>query len=73
MATLTINHDGLRKLREQLGSPTNETLARRMKVDAATVSRVLSGKSTPGASFIAGAVLAFGATRFSDLFLVVDK
>jgi transcriptional regulator with XRE-family HTH domain len=73
LPTLKINPDGLERLRSQLGSPTNDALARRMKVDSATVSRVLSGKSTPGARFIAGALLAFGTAWIGELFQVVEK
>ena len=73
MPSLKIDQDGLARLRKQLGSPTNDALARKMKVDSATVSRVLSGKSAPGTRFIAGALLAFGTAWFSDLFQVVDK
>lgn len=73
MATLTIDQDGLERLKKQIGDPTNEALARKMKISSATVSRVLSGKSAPGTNFIAGAMLAFGSAWVSELFKVVDR
>jgi transcriptional regulator with XRE-family HTH domain len=73
MATLTINHEGLARLRKDAKAPTNEALARRLGVDGATVSRVLSGRAAPGPRFIAGALRAFGTLAFSDVFLITEE
>lgn len=73
MATLAIDPAALERLKKQLGGPTNEALARKMKINPATVSRVLSGKSAPGTSFIAGAMLAFGSAWICELFTVVER
>lgn len=71
LATLALNQVGLAKIRRLSGIKHDHELATRIKVDATTVSRVLTGKSAPGARFIAGCVEAFGADCFTDLFIVV--
>lgn len=73
MATLTINHEGLARLRKDAKAPvTNNGLARLLGVDKATVSRVLSGRAVPGPRFIVGSLRAFGTVLFSDVFLVTE-
>lgn len=71
LATLQLNKQGLAKIRRLAGIEHDHQLATRIKVDATTVSRVLTGKSAPGPRFIAGCVEAFGADCFTDLFNVV--
>jgi transcriptional regulator with XRE-family HTH domain len=71
LATLALRQDGLAKIRKLAKIETDKDLAERIDVDAATVSRVLSGKQAPGPKFIAGLVEAFGKEWFSDLFDVV--
>lgn len=71
LATLELNQAGLAKIRRLSGLKFDHELATRIKVDATTVSRVLTGKSAPGPRFIAGCVEAFGADCFTDLFNVV--
>ena len=71
LATLQLNKQGLAKIRRLAGIEHDHQLASRINVDATTASRVLTGKSAPGARFIAGCVEAFGADCFTDLFTVV--
>lgn len=70
MAALILNRDGLERLRRWSDITTDCELAARIGVDPATVSRVLSGKCSPGTKFIAGVVAEFGSDRFGDLFVV---
>ena len=71
MATkVALNHAGLAKIRKLAGLHTNKELAERIDVDTSTVSRVLAGKTSPGPTFIAGCVAAFGAECFEDCFIV---
>ena len=71
MASIEVNKPGLAKVRRLAGLGLDHEFAARISVDATTVSRVLTGKSAPGARFIAGCVEAFGADCFTDLFVVV--
>lgn len=71
MPSLCINHEGFQKACDTAGLYTNKAIARRMEIDAATLSRVTTGQSSPGPRFIAGAMLAFGGSWFADLFRVV--
>jgi transcriptional regulator with XRE-family HTH domain len=71
LATLELNHAGMKKIRRLAGLVHDHQLATTINVDATTVSRVLTGKSAPGPRFIAGCVEAFGADCFTDLFNVV--
>ena len=71
LATLELNKQGLAKIRRLAGIEHDHQLATRIKVDATTVSRVLTGKSAPGPKFIAGCIEAFGSDCFTDLFTVV--
>ncbi len=73
MATLTLNRPGLEKVRRLAKINHDHEFAARIEVDATTVSRVLTGKSDPGAKFIAGCIAAFGADCFNDLFLVAPE
>lgn len=70
LATLQLNRAGLGKVRRLTGITYDHQLAERIRVDAATVSRVLTGKSAPGPRFIAGCIEAFGADCFTDLFVI---
>lgn len=71
LATIELNRQGLAKVRRLAKIEFDHQLAALIKVDATTVSRVLTGKCAPGARFIAGCIEAFGADCFSDLFVVV--
>lgn len=72
MPTLAINHDALKLLCKWAGiHPDYAQMARTFGVDPATVHRVIKGKNAPSARFIAGALLAFGHARFSELFQIV--
>ena len=72
MATLRIDNEAFREACEQAGLDSNKAIARRMGIDTSTLSRVTSGKQTPGPKFIAGAVRAFGTLRFPEVFKVVS-
>ncbi|MCP2163110.1 helix-turn-helix domain-containing protein [Williamsia serinedens] len=72
LATLSLNTDGLAKIRRLTGTTKDYEFAQKIQVDPGTVSRVLSGKAGPGPRFIAGCVEAFGADCFTDLFDVVS-
>ena len=69
MATIELNRPGLTKIRRLAGLEIDGAFAERINVDPGTVSRVLTGKSAPGARFIAGCVEAFGADCFGDCFI----
>lgn len=71
LATLALRPEGLAKIRKLAKIEHDKELADRIGVDAATVSRVLTGKSAPGPRFIAGLIDAFGTEWFTDLFVVV--
>ncbi len=71
MATLALKPEGLAKIRKLARIQTDKELAELIGMDAATVSRVLTGKAAPGPKFIAGLVSAFGPEWFSDIFAVV--
>jgi transcriptional regulator with XRE-family HTH domain len=71
LATLALKPDGLSKIRKLARIDTDKQLAEMIGLDAATVSRVLTGKAAPGPKFIAGLLDAFGTEWFADLFAVV--
>jgi len=70
-ATLKLRKDQLAKFRTLAGIKTDDALAKRMGMDPATVSRVLSGKQDPGSKFIAALVAAFPGMDLDDLFEVI--
>ncbi|GAA5229212.1 helix-turn-helix domain-containing protein [Arthrobacter cryoconiti] len=72
MAQLELRKDKLRQYRKLTKLDTDQQFATAIGVNAATVSRVLSGTSAPGARFIAGLVDVFGVELFGDLFNVLD-
>lgn len=57
-------------LREMRGLETDVDLAQAMGLSQSSLSRVFTGKSTPGPAFQAGLCLALEAT-LNDLFVVV--
>jgi len=71
MATLVLRNDKFNAYRRLAGLETDASLARRLGMDPTTVYRVLNGKTTMSARFIAGIVDTFGADLFADLFEVV--
>lgn len=71
-ATLRLRTAQLVKYRTLAGIATDDSLAKRMGVDPATVSRVLRGKQEPGPRFIAALVAAFPGMDLDDLFEVID-
>ena len=71
LATLALKPEGLNKIRKLARIETDKQLAELIDMDAATVSRVLTGKAAPGPKFIAGLIGAFGTEWFADLFAVV--
>lgn len=75
MASIELRTENLEKYRKMLRIETDEALAFRMKVNPATVSRVLRGKTSPGPRFIAGLLVTFGEYNvdFNDLFRVVNE
>ncbi|MGM1063667.1 hypothetical protein [Saccharothrix sp. Mg75] len=50
------------------GFHSDYALARAMRVDRSTVSRVVHGALRPGPAFIAGALVVLAPMRFDDLF-----
>jgi len=70
-ATLRLRTDALAKYRQLTGLSTNDALAKRMKIDAGNLSRVLRGGQMPGPKFIAALVAAFPGLELGDLFEVV--
>lgn len=73
LATLALRQDGLNKVRKLAKITTDKQLAELIDMDAATVSRVLTGKAAPGPKFIAGLIDTFGTEWFADLFEVVPE
>ena len=73
VATLRLRTEQLSKYRTLAGLTTDASLAERMKVDPATVSRVLRGHQAPGPRFIAALVDAFPGMDLDDLFEVVPS
>lgn len=71
MRTLTINEDGIQRLRADYGLPQDKDIAARLGVDKGTVSRVLKGKSAPGPTFVAAMLMTF-PVKFEDVFDVVE-
>lgn len=70
-ASLRVKWQNVAALRDmQRLDGSNAALAAAMGVDESTVSRVMSGKSQPGPTFIAALCLALGTTRIDDLFEV---
>lgn len=72
VASLRLRVDQLAKIRRWKGVKTDVDLAQRMGIDAGNLSRVLSGKQTPGAKFIASLCQALDA-ELGDLFEVVGE
>lgn len=76
--TLALRPEGLQKIRRlyEKGSGaklSDKKLAEMIGIDPGQLSRVTTNKSAPGPQFIAGAIEAFGADCFLDLFMVVEK
>lgn len=69
--TLTIDTERFQKAREELGLDTVRLLADALGVDKGTASRVLTGKSAPGPTFIS-AVLTTFPVKFEDVFSIID-
>ncbi|WP_341258209.1 helix-turn-helix transcriptional regulator [Gordonia malaquae] len=72
MTTIAANRPGLAKLRRIAKLEVDREFAAAIHTDPSTVSRVLSGKTAPGAQFIAGCIAYFGADCFEDCFVVRD-
>lgn len=68
--TISVNVANFRLARGAAGLTTDTELAERMGVHATSVYRTLRGDTRPGGAFIAGALLAFPALKFDDLFLI---
>lgn len=71
--TLRLRTDHLAKMRKLAGLTTNSSLAARMGVDEASVSRVLRGLQVPGPKFMAALVSCFDGYDLDDLFEVVQE
>lgn len=71
-AAIRLRTSQFRKYTAIAGMPTDDAKAKAIKVDPATLSRVLKGRCAPGARFIAGTLAAFPDLDFEDLFEVVD-
>jgi hypothetical protein len=69
-ATIRLRTGQYRKYAALKGWKTDEAAAAAIGVNAATVSRVLHGKTAPGERFIAGLLLALPELDFADLFEV---
>lgn len=68
MAKLEVNQEGWARACERARLTTNSSVARHMGIDPATLSRVLSGKASPGAKFVTGALRTFGFAWFEEIF-----
>ena len=68
LASLVLNQNGLAKVLRLAKVDSDRQLSELIGVDVATVCRVRTGKSAPGAKFIAGLMDAFGTEWFADLF-----
>lgn len=69
-ATIQLRHRLFTRHAEHAGHASHASLAAAMHVDRSTVTRVLSGSQAVGASFVAGALIAFPELTFSDLFQI---
>lgn len=72
MTTLTIDSERFDQLRREQGLDTVKSLALALGVDKGTASRVLTGKSAPGPTFISSVLTTF-PVKFEDVFTVVDE
>lgn len=72
MATIAINVPEIRKCQKLAGIKNDRELADRMQLDAGNLSRVLTGRASPGPKFLAGLVVVFGVEWFADLVDVVS-
>lgn len=72
VATLKLRGDQLKKMRTLAQITTDAALAKRMGVDAATVSRVLRGTQVPGPKFMAALVACFPGYDLDDLFEIIN-
>lgn len=70
-ATLRLRTEALVKYRRIAGLDTNDSLAKKMQINAGNLSRVLGGRQTPGPKFMAALVAAFPGLELDDLFEVV--
>jgi transcriptional regulator with XRE-family HTH domain len=70
--TLRLRIEHLTKMRTLAKLDTLESLATAMGTDPGNVSRVLSGKQSPGPKFMASLVRCFPGYDLDDLFEVVD-
>lgn len=72
VATLKLRTDQLQKFRRLREINSDAELARRMGVDASTVSRVIQGRQAPGPKFMGALVLCFPGIGLDDLFEAIE-
>ncbi|GAA3863211.1 hypothetical protein GCM10022243_32170 [Saccharothrix violaceirubra] len=66
--TVRLRRDLFAKARNLAGLKSDCALARAMKLNRSTVTRVRSGQLQPGRAFIGGALVALAPFDFHDLF-----
>ncbi|MBW4720719.1 transcriptional regulator [Saccharothrix obliqua] len=66
--TLRLNVKRFTRAVRLAGYHSDYALAVRMRINRATLKRVLDGDNNPGPAFIAGALRALSPLRFEDLF-----
>lgn len=71
-AVWTINRGALKWWGREHGWYTAGAIAEGIGVAPSTLSRVMSGKSTPGEALLAAVRLAFGDDAFTEIFTVAD-
>ncbi len=71
-ARITLRTGQYRKFCALKGWTTLTAQSEHIKVDPATLSRVLTGKTAPGERFIAGLLAAMPELDFADLFEVTS-
>ncbi|NAE18282.1 helix-turn-helix domain-containing protein [Enterococcus hirae] len=72
MATIRLRPEQLRAHRDSAGIATDKELARQLRMDPTSVSRIVNGAMQPGPQFIAGVISVFGHGGFRDICEVID-
>lgn len=71
--TVKLRLDTFDKATRLAGYRSDYSAAKAMGLNRSTLSRVLSGELQPGATFIAGALVALQPLAFDDLFEIVPR
>jgi len=71
---LRLRVEQLQKHAKRLGvDPSNQAIARHLRISRTTVKRMMSGELAPGERIIAKTLTAFPDLKFDDLFEIVES